>query len=112
MPTNISLPSDLSSEASAKEEASVKEGRPFDARSVSSFCFAKVETLFVSAGSNTFRYQTGILCPYQIWREMHQSRRFSIQWKYVFSKRSGIILIDPLSTVFFIISFNVVSEPA
>src|SRR3989338_1301434 len=40
-------------------------------------------------------YQTGTLCPHQIWRLMHQSRRLSIQWKYVLSKRSGMIVISP-----------------
>ena len=27
------------------------------------------------------QYQTGMRCPHQIWREMHQSRMFSIQSK-------------------------------
>ena len=26
------------------------------------------------------QYQTGMRCPHQSWREMHQSRMFSIQW--------------------------------
>ena len=34
-------------------------------------------------------YQTGMRCPHQSWREMHQSRMFSIQLRYERSKRSG-----------------------
>ncbi len=30
---------------------------------------------------HSWQYQAGIRCPHQIWREMHQSRMFSIQLK-------------------------------
>lgn len=43
-------------------------------------------------------YQAGIWCPHQICRLMHQSWRFSIQLKKVFSKCFGTILMSPLFT--------------
>ena len=35
------------------------------------------------------QYQTGMRCPHQSWREMHQGRMFSIQWKYVLLQLRG-----------------------
>ncbi len=37
-------------------------------------------------------------CPHQSWREIAQSRMFSIQWKYVLLHVRGTILILPLRT--------------
>ncbi len=39
--------------------------------------------------SQSSQYQAGMRCPHHSCREMHQSRIFSIQLKYVFLKRSG-----------------------
>src|SRR3989344_9389564 len=57
------------------------------------------------------QYHTGMRCPYHNWRLMHQSCRLLIQWKYIFAKRSGTILICPLFTTFRISSLSVVREP-
>ncbi len=44
------------------------------------------------------QYQTGMRCPHQSWREMHQSRMLRIQWKKVFDQVSGTNLVLPCST--------------
>src|SRR3990167_4653032 len=53
-------------------------------------------------------YHTGTRCPHHIWRLMHQSRRLSIQWKYVFSNRSGMISIEPSRTTVCITSLRLI----
>ena len=45
-----------------------------------------------------WQYQTGMRCPHQSWRLMHQSRIFSIQFRYTLVNRSGMILILPSLT--------------
>src|SRR5512136_1365864 len=40
----------------------------------------------------------GIRCPHQIWREMHQSRMFSIHSKYVPSHMGGTSFVFPFTT--------------
>ena len=44
------------------------------------------------------QYQTGMRWPHQIWRLIVQSRMFSIQWKYVRSKRLGTNSMRPSRT--------------
>ena len=44
------------------------------------------------------QYHAGMRCPHQSCREMHQSRMFSIQLKYVFSYRCGTNFTSPLRT--------------
>src|SRR3989344_3716761 len=56
-------------------------------------------------------YQTGIWCPYHICLLMHQSRRFSIQWVYTFSNRSGRMLMSLFSTTESMSFLRVTSSP-
>src|SRR5258705_8192216 len=44
------------------------------------------------------QYQTGMRCPHQSCREMHQSRMLCIQWKNVLVQPSGTNLVFPCST--------------
>src|SRR3990167_4909865 len=66
---------------------------------------------FTSTNVSSPLYHTGTRCPHQIWREMHQSCRWSIQWKYVFSNRSGMILISPSRTTCWRISRRLIVLP-
>src|SRR3989344_2247507 len=56
-------------------------------------------------------YHTGIRCPNQICRLMHQSRKLSIQWKYALRNPSCGMSTDPPSTDFFINSLSVIRLP-
>src|SRR3989344_2138175 len=56
-------------------------------------------------------YQTGMRCPNQICRLIHQSRRLSIQWKYALRNPSCGICTASLSTAMRIIFLRVVELP-
>src|SRR5450830_915819 len=56
---------------------------------------SSIETMISPQSS---QYHTGIRWPHHSWREMHQSRMFSIQLKYTLVNRSGTILVRPSLT--------------
>ena len=74
--------------------------------SVSSSCRTAPPHVGQASGSSTAtmvsghasQYHTGMRWPHQIWRLMVQSRMFSIQWKYVRSKRLGTNEMRPSRT--------------
>ena len=69
---------------------------PQPAQLVGSVIGASADGSVIAAQSS--QYQTGMRWPHQIWRLMLQSRMFSIQWKYVRSKRCGTNLMRPSRT--------------
>src|SRR6202162_3418064 len=90
-------------------QPSVENGQSPDENHVSrtsGSCSSLAEPHFGQAvGSSTAanvsplsQYQTGMRCPHQSWREMHQSRMFSIQCMYTRSKRRGMIWMRPSLT--------------
>ncbi len=63
--------------------------------------FGHSERLFsvsITVSPHSPQYLAGIGIPHQIWREIGQSRMFSIQWKKVFWKRGLRILTSPFFT--------------
>ena len=63
---------------------------------------SSIETVWWPSG----QYQTGMRWPHHNWREMFQSRRLSIHWRYGLTHRSGENATRPSSTAAFAGAFR------